>query len=121
MIQQRRLSWQLTSPWMWWLYAPQPFPVEHCWDSFLRPHGEMARSWIRFANLLPPMPGAKPYDLEERSFMVCDMLQGWNVRSRAEDEEIIRDGPWGPRRYRHWEVLSDELRGALHSADGVEL
>lgn len=81
----------------------------------------MARSWIRFANRLPPMPGAKPYDLEERSFMVCDMLQGWNVRSRAEDEEIIRNGPWGPRRYRHWEVLSDELRGALHSADGVEL
>lgn len=28
---------------------------------------EMARSWIRFANGLPPMPGAKPYNLEEGS------------------------------------------------------
>lgn len=67
------------------------------------------------------MPGAKPYDLKEGSIMVCDMLQGWTVRTRAEDEEISRNDPWGPRRYRQWEVLSEEFRRAGQSEDGVQL
>ncbi|KAJ5193359.1 Carboxylesterase type B [Penicillium cf. viridicatum] len=91
-------------------------------NHFLRRQGEeMARSWIRFVNGLPPMPGAKPYDLEEGSIMVCDMLQGWTVRMRAEDEEISRDDPWGPRRYRQWEVLSGEFKRAGQTEDGVGL
>ncbi|OQD59921.1 hypothetical protein PENPOL_c048G06091 [Penicillium polonicum] len=45
------------------------------------------------------------------------MLQGWTVRTRAEDEEISRNDPWGPRRYRQWEVLGEEFRrAALQSA-----
>ncbi|CAP79892.1 Para-nitrobenzyl esterase [Penicillium chrysogenum] len=82
-------------------------------NHFLRRQGEeMARSWIRFANGLPPMPGAKPYDLEEESIMVCDMLHGWTVRTRAEDEAISQQDPWGPRRYRQWEVLNEQLKRA---------
>jgi carboxylesterase type B len=82
-------------------------------NHFLRRQGEeMARSWIRFANGLPPMPGAKPYDLEEESIMICDMLHGWTVRTRAEDEAISQQDPWGPRRYRQWEVLNEELKRA---------
>ncbi|KAJ5153769.1 Carboxylesterase type B [Penicillium coprophilum] len=82
-------------------------------NHFLRRQGEeMARSWIRFANGLPPMPDAKPYDLEEGSIMICDMLHGWTVRTRAEDEAISQQDPWGPRRYRQWEILNEELKRA---------
>ncbi|KAL4864164.1 Alpha/Beta hydrolase protein [Aspergillus spectabilis] len=80
---------------------------------FLRRQAEqMARSWIRFANGLPPLPDAKPFDLETRSIMICDMLHGWSVRTRAEDEVISQEDPWGPRRYRQWEILNDELTRA---------
>ncbi|KAJ5371768.1 Carboxylesterase type B [Penicillium concentricum] len=89
-------------------------------NHFLRRQGEeMARSWIRFANGLPPMPGAKPYDIEEGSIMICDMLHGWTVRTRAEDEAISQQDPWGPRRYRQWEVLNEELKRAGYAKDGT--
>ncbi|OQE77540.1 hypothetical protein PENNAL_c0060G03466 [Penicillium nalgiovense] len=89
-------------------------------NHFLRRQGEeMARSWIRFANGLPPMPRAKPYDLEEGSIMTCDMLHGWAVRTRAEDEVISQQDPWGPRRYRQWEVLNEELKRAGRAKDGA--
>lgn len=89
-------------------------------NHFLRRQGEeMARSWIRFANGLPPMPGAKPYDLEEGSIMICDMLKGWTVRTKAEDEVISQQDPWGPRRYRQWEVLSEEFKRAGRTEDGA--
>ena len=78
----------------------------------------MARSWIRFANGLPPMPGAKTYDLEEGSIMTCDMSHGWAVRTRAEDELISQQDPWGPRRYRQWEVLNEELKSAGRAKEG---
>ncbi|CAI7590855.1 unnamed protein product [Penicillium glandicola] len=92
-------------------------------NHFLRRQGEeMARSWIRFANGLPPMPGARPYDLEEGSIMICDMLQGWTVRTRAEDEVISQNDPWGPRRYHQWEVLNEELKkaGWINSGSGSD-
>jgi carboxylesterase type B len=89
-------------------------------NHFLRRQGEeMARSWIRFANGLPPMPGAKPYDLEKGSILTCDMLQGWTVRTRAEDEVISQQDPWGPRRYLQWEVLNEELKRAGRAKDGA--
>ncbi|OQE36801.1 hypothetical protein PENCOP_c011G07625 [Penicillium coprophilum] len=89
-------------------------------NHFLRRQGEeMARSWIRFANGLPPMPGAKPYDLEEGSIMICDMLHGWTVRTRAEDEAISQQDPWGPRRYRQWEILNEELKRAGCAKEGA--
>ncbi|CAI7611574.1 unnamed protein product [Penicillium glandicola] len=69
-------------------------------NHFLQRQGEeIARSWIRFANGLPPMPGARPYDLEEGSIMIYDVLRGWTVRTRAENEVISQNDPWGPRRY----------------------
>ncbi|KAL5360622.1 Alpha/Beta hydrolase protein [Aspergillus floccosus] len=89
-------------------------------NHFLRRQGEeMARSWIRFANGLPPMPDAKPYDPETGSIMVCDMLHGWSVRTRAEDEEISQHDPWGPRRYRQWEIMNEELKRAGPAKDGA--
>ncbi|KAL5338163.1 Alpha/Beta hydrolase protein [Aspergillus crustosus] len=85
------------------------FPTHR--DHFLRRQAEtMARGWIRFANGLPPLPDAKPYDLETGSIMICDMAHGWSVRTRAEDEEISLLDPWGPRRYRQWEILGEELK-----------
>ncbi|KXG52119.1 Carboxylesterase, type B [Penicillium griseofulvum] len=89
-------------------------------NHFLRRQGEeMARSWIRFANGLPPMPGAKPYDLEEGSIMICDMLQGWTVRTRAEDEAMSQQDPWGPRRYCQWEIMNEEFKRAGCASDGA--
>ncbi|KAL2826701.1 Alpha/Beta hydrolase protein [Aspergillus cavernicola] len=86
---------------------------------FLRRQAEeMARGWVRFANGLPPLHEAKPYDLETGSIMVCDMLQGWTVRTRAEDEEISQQDPWGPRRYRQWEILNEELKRAGRTDQG---
>ncbi|KAJ5689396.1 Carboxylesterase type B [Penicillium macrosclerotiorum] len=92
-------------------------------DHFLRRQAEqMARSWIRFANGLPPMPDAKPYDLEEGSIMICDMLQGWTVRTRAQDEVVSQSDPWGPRRYSQWEVMNEELKraGRTKNASGSD-
>lgn len=63
-------------------------------NHFLRRQGEeMARSWIQFTSGLPPMAGAKPYDLEEGSIMICNMLQGWTVRPRADNGEIGCNDP----------------------------
>lgn len=88
-------------------------------NHFLRRQGEeMARSWIRFANGLPPMPDAKPYDLENGSIMICDMLQGWSVRTRAGDETISQNDPWGPRRYQQWEIWDEELKRAAERKAG---
>lgn len=94
------------------------FPTHR--NHFLRRQAEeMARSWIRFAHGLPPMPGAKPYDLKRGSIMICDILQGWAVRTRAEDEAISQHDPWGPRRYRQWEVLNEEMKKAGRAKDGA--
>ncbi|KAL4866196.1 Alpha/Beta hydrolase protein [Aspergillus spectabilis] len=94
------------------------FPTHR--NNFLqRQAEEMARSWIRFANGLPPMPGAKPYDVETGSIMICDMLHGWSVRTRAEDEESSQYDLWGPRRYRQWEILNEALKGAGRSKGGA--
>lgn len=88
-------------------------------NHFLRHQGEqMARSWIRFANGLPPMPDAKPYDLGTGSIMICDMQHGWSVRTRAEDEEISQLDPWGPRRYRQWEIMNEALKRAGQAKEG---
>jgi carboxylesterase type B len=90
-------------------------------NNFLRHQAEeMARCWIRFANGLPPMSAAKPYDLEQGNIMICDMLQGWSVRTRAEDEVISQNDPWGPRRYHQWEIVNEELKraGQLQSLTG---
>ncbi|KAL2861225.1 Alpha/Beta hydrolase protein [Aspergillus lucknowensis] len=94
-------------------------------DGFLRRQGEeMARAWVRFANGRPPLPGARPYDLpvpgrgDGGSIMVCDMLRGWTVRTRAEDEVISREDLWGERRYQGWEVLNEEIKRVGRAAAG---
>ncbi|KAL4983722.1 Alpha/Beta hydrolase protein [Aspergillus falconensis] len=95
------------------------FPTHR--NHFLRRQAEqMARSWVRFANGLPPMPDAKPYDLESGSIMICDMLHGWTVRTRAEDEASSQQDLWGPRRYRQWEILNEELTRASSENEKIE-
>jgi carboxylesterase type B len=67
---------------------------------------EMARIWIRFGNDMPPWEGGE-YDAEHGRIAVCDELRGWQVRTREEDEKISKDDPWGPRRYKQWELLHE--------------
>ncbi|MCJ1398584.1 hypothetical protein MMC11_001784 [Xylographa trunciseda] len=76
---------------------------------------EMARKWIRFGNGLPPWP--KGYDTIDGNIAVCDDLRGWEVRTRKEDEEITKSDPWGPRRYKGWEAMSEAF-GRVGKRDG---
>ncbi|MCJ1386196.1 hypothetical protein MMC17_009322 [Xylographa soralifera] len=76
---------------------------------------EMARKWIRFGNGLPPWP--QEYDAREGNIAVCDDLRGWQVRTRKEDEEITKTDPWGPRRYKGWETISEAF-GRIGKSDG---
>jgi carboxylesterase type B len=70
-----------------------------------------ARAWIRFGNGLEPWENSA-YDPKDKKIAICDDLRGWQVRTRAEDEEISKDDPWGPRRYKQYEILREELRKA---------
>ncbi|KAI1616874.1 Alpha/Beta hydrolase protein [Exophiala viscosa] len=71
---------------------------------------ETARRWITFAH------GKQPWDEylvdedeTQAKIAVCDDLQGWTVKTVAQDEEESKSYPWGPRRYAGWRAYHAAL------------
>ncbi|KEF61326.1 uncharacterized protein A1O9_02891 [Exophiala aquamarina CBS 119918] len=82
---------------------------------------ETARRWISFAHGQAPWEAytTKSDGVPNAKIAICNDLVGWTTRTIAEDEEISKNDPWGPRRYGGLRAIIAAL-DALRSAEVSE-
>lgn len=82
---------------------------------------ETARRWISFAHGQAPWEAyiAKSDGVANAKIAICNDIVGWNTRTIADDEEISKNDPWGPRRYGGLRAIIAAL-DALRSAEESE-
>lgn len=78
---------------------------------------EYGKKWLMFA------VGQKPwaeYDIEEEKIMIISGGEGFDLRTRKEDELKSATADEGERRYKAWEVI-DDIMADLGSENGEEI
>lgn len=83
---------------------------------------ETARRWVTFADGNAPWDEYVVDDTDTHTargdqgpdpvcasasakLAICDDLQGWTIKTTAQDEEDSKSYPWGPRRYAGWRAF----------------